>query len=357
MSELSRPAALHRNAHIWLPGYLKSARESRQRPAPRSVCVVIADHFEPLRGGASDDTGRSRVRRWKEEWPKIAARHRDSSGNPPVYTFFYPEEEYRPDLLDPLAGLTRDGIGDVEIHIHHDGEGERNFRDRMSKFIEVLHRDHGLLHEEHSRLRFGFIHGNWALDNSRPDGRYCGLNNELTILRELGCYADFTLPSAPSPAQTRTVNSIYWATDDPQRPKSHDRGVPFADPGASGDLLMIQGPLALNWRERSRGLAPRMETGELAGHNPVTRQRVRLWLEHAPRLGDTAFIKLFAHGAWEQNTNALLHRDLDCAFECLAAECADRGANLSYMSAWNLYRAVMATRRTADIESGECIAV
>ena len=38
--------------------------------------------------------------------------------------------------------------------------------------------------------RFGFIHGNWCLDNSRADGRWCGLNNELILLRELGCYAD-----------------------------------------------------------------------------------------------------------------------------------------------------------------------
>ena len=51
------------------------------------------------------------------------------------------------------------------------------------------------------RVVFGFIHGNWALDNSRPDGKYCGLNNEITLLRDLGCYADFTMPSGASPTR------------------------------------------------------------------------------------------------------------------------------------------------------------
>jgi hypothetical protein len=314
---------LPRNAQIWLPGYLKCL--ARPRPAPKSVYVMIGDHHEPLRGGATDDRGRARVRRWQEEWPRIAARHRDSDGNPPVYTFFYPEEEYRPFLLDPLAGMSRDAIADVEIHIHHDGEGEQNFRDRMRRFIEVLHRRHGLLHEENGQVKFGFIHGNWALDNSLPNGRWCGLNNELSILADLGCYADFTLPSAPSPAQTRIVNSIYWAKDDPTRPKSHDHAAPRRE----GDLLMIQGPLALNWRKRG------LEVGELAGHNPVTRNRVRLWLRYAPRIGNTAFIKLFAHGAWEKNTDALLQRDLDIMFHLLKEECAD----LHYVSAWQMYQA------------------
>ncbi|MBK8740376.1 MAG: hypothetical protein IPM02_13005 [Betaproteobacteria bacterium] len=72
---------------------------------------------------------------------------------------------------------------------------------------------------------FAFIHGNWCLDNSRRDGRWCGVNNELRVLGELGCYADFTLPSAPSDTQTRKINSIYYANDDSTHPKSHDDGV------------------------------------------------------------------------------------------------------------------------------------
>ena len=59
------------------------------------------------------------------------------------------------------------------------------------------------------RVRFGFVHGNCALDNSTtPD--HCGVTRELDALRKAGCYADFTLPSLGSPAQPSKVNSIYW---------------------------------------------------------------------------------------------------------------------------------------------------
>jgi hypothetical protein len=327
--------SLPRNAQIWFPGYVRSCW--RKRPPIRRVWLTIADHFEPLRGNATLDQGLHRIAPWLKTWPEIASRHADSTGRPPVYTFFYPQEEYHPSLIDPLAEMARSGIADVEVHIHHDGEGEQNFVDRMSGFIDTLHSRHGLLRKENGQVRFGFIHGNWALDNSLPGGRWCGLNNELTLLHRLGCYADFTLPSAPSPAQTRMVNTIYWATDDPARPKSHDTGAPIRPgPQPDADLLMIPGPLALNWKQRSRGILPRVETGELAAHNPVTPERVRLWLRHAPTNGPDLYLKLFAHGALESNARHLLTGDLDLMCKYLTAACRHLGADLRFVSAFHL---------------------
>jgi hypothetical protein len=188
---------------------------------------------------------------------------------------------------------------------------------------------------------FGFIHGNWALDNSRPDGRRCGLNNEITLLRDLGCYADFTMPSGDSPTQSRLVNRIYWATDDPLRPRSFDSGVPV-EPGkpGSGDLLMIPGPIGIRWKERLR---PRLETGELAHQDLPNAYRVRRWLELAPRVGSDIFLKLYAHGAQERNSKALLlERGLDRVFELLLAECRRSGHELRYVTTWEMCQAVLA---------------
>jgi hypothetical protein len=332
---------LPRNAQIWLPGYISSLRRPKFDPKPVRVFVTIADHFEPMRGGADLNRGLERVGHWRKIWPEVAQRHRDARGKSAQYTFFYPEEEYRPEILEPLAEMVHAGFGDVEIHLHHDGEGEQNFVDRISGFKEALFHRHGLLRKDNSgRIIFGFIHGNWALDNSHPDGRWCGLNNEITLLRDLGCYADFTMPSAPSPTQARQVNTVYWAVDDPAKPKSYDSGLPASLPGSNsgpkGDLLMLPGPLALNWKQRSRGVAPRLEVGELAAHNPVTPERVRLWLDHAPRMGNDILVKLFAHGAWEANTAALLPRDLDRVFSLLESATADRGWQLHFSTAAEL---------------------
>jgi hypothetical protein len=288
-----------------------------------------------------------RVKRWTSGWPAIAMRHADSTGRPPCYTFFYPEEQYNAAVIDELSRLGAP-LADVEVHLHHDGDSEQQFVDRLTRFIQKLHDRHGLLRTEQARIVFGFIHGNWALDNSLADGRYCGLNNEITLLQHLGCYADFTLPAAPSPAQTRIVNTIYWAADDPLAPKSHDTGTPVTRGGAvEGDLLMIPGPLAINLREWRTPLVPRLEVGELGGHCLPTRHRVRLWLRAAPRIGEDLFVKLFAHGAPEKHAGPMLASDgvLDRTLRYLTEESARRDARLFFVSAWQMRLAIEAIRR------------
>jgi hypothetical protein len=337
---------LPRNAQIWFPGYVKSRfRDAFRRPPAGSgrVWLAIADHYEPYWRKASDPTpdelARERVELWARLWPEIAARHHDSAGNRPVYTFYYPQEEYHPELLDILAEVTRAGVGDVDVHIHHDGEGEQNFVDRMGGFIETLDRRHGLLRKHQGRLVFGFIHGNWALDNSRPDGRWCGLNNEITLLRDLGCYADFTMPSGASPTQGRILNTIYWTTDDPAQPRSYDRGTPVV-PGkpGTGDLLMVTGPFCIRWGER---MVPRIEKGELASYDMPNAYRVKRWIDVAPRIGNDLFIKLFTHGTQDRNSNALLRKGgLDDTFRLVAEECRRRGYEFRFVSTWGMRLAI-----------------
>src|SRR5258706_8749348 len=200
--------------HLWLPGYLRDRWQRKGNPRPARVWVALADHFEPLWQGVDEATARRRVQRWRERWPEIARRHCDSAGRPPRYSFFYPAEKYQPALIDPLAEMADAGIVDVEVHLHHDGEGQQHFVDCVQRYVEALAVRHGIRRQHSGKTVFGFIHGDWALDNSRPDGRHCGLNNEITLLKELGCYADFALPSAPSLTQTSMANTIYWATDD-----------------------------------------------------------------------------------------------------------------------------------------------
>lgn len=339
-----------RSLRYWLPGYSAGRlRRAAQSRATR-VWVTIADHFEPWWRGADAATAHDRIRHWTQAWPRVADRHADSAGYRPVYTFFYPEEQYEPAALDALARLRADGVADVEVHLHHDNDTEAEFTDRVSRFIHRLHDAHGLLRKDQGRIRFGFIHGNWALDNSLPDGRFCGLNNEITLLNQLGCYADFTLPSAPSPAQTRMVNTIYWATDDPARPKSHDTGVPVTVGGeVAGDLMMIPGPLTVNLREWALPHVPKIECGELAGNCLPTQHRVRLWLRVAPRIGGDAFIKLFAHGAPEKNAIPLLDEGaLDRTFEYLNFEARESGAEVFFVTAYEMWAAVDALRRGVD---------
>lgn len=333
--------SLTRHSEIWLPGYIQSRIHRRLHPSPHPerVWFMIADHFEPFWRGASEETALERVTRWRKSWPEISARNVDSTGRPAQYSFFYPEEEYRPRLMDLLAEMVRSGHGDVEIHLHHDRDTQAAFLERMQGFIHRLADDHGLLHRVDGRPVFAFIHGNWCLDNSRPDGRWCGLNNEITLLRELGCYADFTMPSGDTPTQVHQVNSIYWAIDDPLRPKSHDRG-PIVQAGRwePRDLLMIPGPLGPRWRP-GRWL-PKVEAGELADRDPATALRAKRWLDLAPRIGADIFLKLHVHGLQEKTSAALLGGELDNTFRLLTDECRRREVELHYATPWEMRRQV-----------------
>jgi hypothetical protein len=302
-----------RNMQYWIGTWVawRAARLARPRPARRHVYFCFADHYEPYGGGADRAQAHARVRRWMELYPAIAGRHRDSFGEHPKHTFFYPAEEYDPELLDELAKLKARGLGDVEVHLHHDNDTADNFRRTISEFARTLHERHGLLRREaDGRLAYCFIHGNWALDNSRPDGRWCGIDNELDILVATGCEADMTMPSAPSDTQTRTINSIYFARGRDGCRKSHDTGraARVGDWSRPGELLLVQGPLTLNWKEGKWGLVPRIESAELSFDAPPTAHRVRLWGECAVTVTgaeEHVFIKVHTHGATEKSMRML----------------------------------------------------
>jgi hypothetical protein len=272
----------------------------------------VADHYEPKGGNAPPELAGQRVRNWVEKYPRLFGGFRDSDGRPPRHSFFYPVEEYEPQYLDDLTGLCQAGFGEVEVHIHHRNDTTESLRDRLTEFREVLvNRHRQLARDRHTgALGYGFIHGNWSLCNSRPDGDWCGVNDELTVLRETGCYADFTLPSAPSSTQTPTINSLYYARSDPERPRGHDRGVNAGTSVAPfGSLLMVQGPLLFDWGNRKFGILPRLENACLQGSQPPTLRRLDLWMRariQVPSQPDWFFVKLHAHGAQEESQEVLL---------------------------------------------------
>jgi hypothetical protein len=331
---------LPRHAEIWLAPYLKNRLRKRLRPTqPKRAWIAITDHYEPLGSGASVETALGRVAQWRDKWPRIADdAPRDTAGKRPQYSFFYPQEEYRRDLLNGIAEMVVLGVGDVEVHLHHDNEQRDSFIQKVTEFCRRLTEEHGLLRQQDGRTVFGFIHGNWALDNSRPDGRWCGLNGEIALLRDLGCYADFTMPSIPSATQGRVINQIYWCTSNPDnRPKSFDRGiVATANGGRQGDLLMITGPVGLRFAGR---LMPRVETGEIAGYDMPTPARVARWFDLAPAIGDDLFIKLYTHGAPEKNLHPLLNEGLGNLFRWVAQEANRRGIEIHWATAWEMYQA------------------
>ncbi len=313
-----------RGYHRWLGRYL---RESGRRRDPRPdeavhVLLCLADHWEPKADGASPERAWARVRHWVAEYPRQFAGFRDSDGRPPRHTFFFPIEEYEPEFLDALAELCRAGFGEVEVHLHHQKDTAKSLQTRLESFKELLARRHGLLsrRRDTGELAYGFIHGNWALCNADPD--WCGVDSEISVLLESGCYADFTFPSAPDPTQPAIVNRIYYARDLAGRPRSYDYGVEVAKgPPPPGSLMLFQGPLLLDWSKRKGGLVPRLENGCVQASQPPSLERLDKWLRariQVPGRPDWFFVKLYAHGAEEISHEALLGEPMRRFHEGLA---------------------------------------
>jgi hypothetical protein len=340
-------AVYRRGIDRWILAYLVQSKRKPEPDRTVHVLICVADHFEP-RTAASDELARSRVELWVREYPARFERFRDSDGRTPRHSFFFPIEEYDPEHLDALAGLCRAGFGEVEVQLHHDNDTSDNLRRTLIEGRDNFTR-HGLLARDRwsGAVAYGFVHGNWALDNSRPDRRWCGVNDELEVLRETGCYADFTLPSAPSRTQTRKINSIYYAIDDPRRPRSHDKGVDVGTGKAPAKgLMLIQGPLVLDWRRRGRALFPNTENGCIQASQPPHISRLDLWLKARVQVStrpDWFFIKLHAHGAMEYSHDVLLGEPMVQFHEDLA-ELARGDPNFCYhyVTAREMYNLVKA---------------
>ena len=282
----------------------RALARARRQGQTTHIIFVVCDHFEPRHGARDAQQPFTRLDTWQREYAAFQQRCKSEFGTSPVHTWFYPPH-HGSEHLARLAEMAFDGLGEVELHYHHDGDTAASLRANLIATLEEYAR-WGLLVEsgEAPRTRFGFIHGDWALGNS-GGGRYCGVNEEVSILQDLGCWGDFTMPSG-NRCQTRKINSIYYGVGTPDKPKAHDWGQDAQVGAIAPDgLFMMQGPLAINWRAPNH---PRPENGSLTSRNWGRGDRIPVWLNcnvHVRGKPEWLFVKLHTHGALERDYDAL----------------------------------------------------
>ena len=345
-----------RNLHLWLGDYARHLLDPERRSTqggPRHVLFAFCDHFEPLWGGASAAEGDARVRAWESRYPLLANRYTDADGYHPRHSFFFPGEQYSAVFLDRLAALTRAGLGEVELHLHHDQDNAANLRIDIARYL-AAYAQHGLLSRDaDGRLRYGFIHGNWCLANARSDGRWCGVDEEVPLLFDTGCYADYTFPSAPDASQPGRVNQIYWPTGNLLRRRSYEGGERARVGNLKSDrILMIEGPLSV--ARRPGRLVPRIESAAVTAHDPASRARVRSWVRQAIHVmgrPEWIFVKVHTHGAPEAQAESLLGAGGDALHRELTTRYNDgRKFILHYVTAREMFNIA---RAAIDGKTGE----
>jgi hypothetical protein len=339
-------ALTQKETHLWVGGWLRDRAERALWPkanGTKHLLFAICDHYEPLHGRASLDVGKARVRAWHGRYPEVAKRFTDADGRHPRHSFFFPGEEYDPAFIGMLEDLVAGGFGEVEVHLHHDADTRASVRDKYLATLECLDR-HQVLPRVDGQLRWSFIHGNWALANGRRDGRWCGVDDEVELLHELGCYADFTFPSAPDSCQPNVVNKIYYPSSVKSK-RCYEQGV-LARVGspAQNRVLLFQGPLALSRRPGKLGV--RIESASLDGSDPPTIERAHTWASQEVSVygrPEWIFVKLHSHGAPEKNAAVMLGDAIVRFHEGLAEHYNDGTKwKLHYVTAREMYNVARA---------------
>jgi hypothetical protein len=336
-----------RKQYLFLADYVRWTVTPAAAPSGTThVLLLFADHFEPNRQ-------LSTTRQWLRRYETMASRHRDATGRLPQHTWFYPAEQYEPGILAELAQAVHRGYGEVEFHFHHDFDTAETIRPRLQQALDQFGQ-FGFDRTPDGRTRFAFVHGNSGLDNSNGP-LYCGVSNEIGLLRDLGAFADFTFPSIYLDSQPPTVNAIYAARDD-DRPKSYSRIWPLsALQSGEADLMIFEGPLVFAPTLNPRRLFLELDDGDIHPAMPADPHRIGRWLRasvHAPGRPEWVFIKLFGHGAESpEDADALTGDDFDGMLDYLESHYNDgRKYVLHYITAREAYNVAMAA---ADGHSGD----
>ena len=282
----------------------------------KHIVFTIANHFEPSwsKDGLLDlDSQKRNLDKYYDLARKTGEATLDSDGTKFRHTNFYPAEQYDRDILEKMAGMQAEGLGEVEIHLHHGVEKPdtaENLRRELVQFRDILANEHKCLSRfDGEKLpRYAFLHGNLALGNS-CGGRYCGVDEEVQILADTGCYVDMTLPSAPDQSQVSVTNKIYECGLPLEHSIPHRKGKSVKVNGKSPQLpLIFSGPLIFNWTRRIKGLPiPRIDDGALVHNQRMDFARLSRWLNANITVKgkpEWVFIKLYCHGFFTHDQSA-----------------------------------------------------
>lgn len=350
-----------------LPAYAWRKLTRRVPRSPVHLIIALADHFEPsivpenglLR--ARYEEQERRLDFWCQEYPRLADAWRDSDGRPFVHTYFYPAEQYDHGLIQRLAEHCQAGWGEIEIHLHHgipapDTAG--NTRRQLLEFRDKLASDHGCLSyvDGSGSPKYAFVHGNFALANSAA-GHFCGVDDEMQVLADTGCYADLTLPTASfHPAQIAKINSLYECALPLSQRAPHRRGRDL-ERGRSPEVfpLMVQGPLMPHFFPSRSGKAG-IENGAITRRNPLSLSRLRLWKQAAIAVRgkpDWLFIKLHCHGMDPTQQDAVIGSPMREFLRELVEGAEQRGELLHFVSAREMVNIILAACDGREGNPGE----
>lgn len=320
---------------------------SKKSSSPTHIIFQFVDHYE-LAGK------HPRLSEWMSKYPRLASRHSDADGSYPKHTWFYALDLMQEDELEQLKELVSAGFGEIELHLHHSHDTSESFQNKLRTGLKIFQK-YGFMRPIKEGIDgcFAFIHGNWSLNNSRGD-QFCGVDNEIELLKQTGCYGDFTFPALYSAAQPNMINTIYYA-DFKKGASGYFKGrrATVGIKETEKEFMIFEGPFTINWRDWHHKWHPTIEDGEVGISNthgsPV---RIDSWIRqgiHVKGRPEWVFVKAFCHGG--QDHLQVLGEETDKMFSYLEEKYNDGSKYiLHYVTSREAYNMVKAAE---DGKSGD----
>lgn len=337
------------NTSGWAVDYLLTGPEKSTIPDDQKhVIFIMVDHYE--HGCSATAAEKNRI--WCEKFREISDRHCDDYGNGFRYTWFYPYDHHVDEIVADLSDMALNGYGEVEFHWHMGITPKNkitleNYPEKLAEAIQWFQQFGAMVtEEENPRTAFAYIAGVWDLDASRKPFS-TGLTNQIQVLHDLGCYADFTFSTIGTAAQPDKINSIYYVKDDVTAPKSHNTGTD-AEVGkpVDNEFMIFQGPIGIHCNGS-------LEYGAIESDPCFRPERIPRWFEaniHVKGRPEWVFIKVYSHGV--QSQKVILEYGMEEMLTALKKYCSDRKIKLHYMTSREAYNVVKAAEagKTGDPE-------
>jgi len=288
-----------KNIHIWLLNYLsrntKSFFSKKTNDSVKDIMFLFVDHFELA--GKED-----RLNAWMNEYPKLVNKFKDWDGVKPQHTWFSALDLIDEHELSQIKKLVDNGLGEVELHWHHSHKSSEEFINDFNEGMAVFHKYGFMLpYRKGEHSCFSFIHGNWSLNNARGE-KFCGIENEIKILKDLGCYGDYTFPALFTDSQPKYVNQISYTNENVLGNGYFTaREAEVGKPQKDSEFMIMQGPLAINYKDWRHKWHPTIEDGDInKNHTQGSKSRIDCWIRqniHVKNNPNWVFVKVFCHGA------------------------------------------------------------
>lgn len=310
----------------------------------KRVVFFHCDHFEPFQ---KDSEGNIISLSHIEEFLKKLTQY--PWGSPSLFfssqAYYLAQNKFwsgsRKKEDEEIQELLKSANIDFQVHIHHEGwlnevpsspEINAQRLDEMLKLI--IPKD---------KTEWCFIHGCWALQAS--DATICNISNEVKVLLDNGCIADFTFPAGrpwcnPELTVPHTVLPVNMV-------KGYI--TKFADPIPVAEAKVFEGRLLI-WASNLSAQASSLDHVAMGTISP--QQAACSWINSNTIIDDTLYIKTHAHSLQDkywQNPNSektpLLSSNVISAIRILENMCNAQGIGLEYGTASSVMKELKQTKQ------------